>query len=472
MADRSAYIEDSLIYYSRARMYRTMQIAAVEGIKRYPEDPVYKLYYCVSLIYEDRNGEAEEGLNEIEEFPDVSLACSILLGHIQQPQDSFDNILRGKAKEHLEVAGEMAMYVTGVIFVLLNKPEKAKQFIKRVLKVPSLSKKAAVLMGWIDLLTNDGSPSKDIWKYFESSDNSSPEAVFGRAKYYERQENYTKALEYLNQAIVLFPKYPPAFVEKMKIHLVLEDWDQTLVAAQRALLLDGNNIEALRFKLMHLLTQGGKIDESGLQKQVIEATFSMAKKASELKPNDPDINAEYGYQYLFLGKAAKALSIFKTHACDRAVTGSIQCLISQGEYTRASEQIQVYEECGTDFSPETLYISAFLSDYMTSSSESVVNYLNNAVKLHLNALKGIPWSVKFYISLQPLLVRDICRLLILHVPSQVPNSKSVFGECLKLCKTVVHAIHTSCPGFLGFSTAVMLANLKMLEGFVRSLKTP
>ncbi|GFQ90578.1 tetratricopeptide repeat protein 21B [Trichonephila clavata] len=113
-------------------------------------------------------------------------------------------------------------------------------------------------MGWIDMLTNEGSPSKDVWKYFESSDNSSPEAVFGRSKYYEKQENYAKALEFLNQAIVLFPKYPPTFIEKMKIHLTLEDWDQTLVAAQRALLLDGNNIEALRFKLMHLLTQGGK----------------------------------------------------------------------------------------------------------------------------------------------------------------------------------------------------------------------
>lgn len=49
----------------------------------------------------------------------------------------------------------------------------------------------------------------------------------------------------------------------------------------------------------------------------------MAKKAAELKPNDPEINAEYGYQYLYSGKASKALSIFKTHACDRAVAGML-----------------------------------------------------------------------------------------------------------------------------------------------------
>ncbi|PRD24881.1 UNVERIFIED_CONTAM: Tetratricopeptide repeat protein 21B [Trichonephila clavipes] len=84
---------------------------------------------------------------------------------------------------------------------------------------------------------------------------------------------------------------------------------------------------------------------------------------------------------------------------------------------------------------------------------------------------GIPWSIKFYITLQPLLVGDICQLLILHVPSQVTNSKSLFGESVKLCKTVVHSVHTSCPGFLGFSTAVMLAKFKMLEGDFSCAKT-
>lgn len=63
--------------------------------------------------------------------------------------------------------------------------------------------------------------------------SSSSEAVFGRAKYFERQKNFTKALDHLNQGIVLFPKYPPAFVEKMKMHLALEDWDQAVVSAQR-----------------------------------------------------------------------------------------------------------------------------------------------------------------------------------------------------------------------------------------------
>ncbi|GIY95013.1 tetratricopeptide repeat protein 21B [Caerostris extrusa] len=202
-------------------MYRTMQIAAVEGIKRYPEDPVYKLYYY-------RNGEAEEGLNEIEGFPDVALPCCILLTHIQQPNESFDNILRGKAKEYLEVAGEMA----------------------------------SVLMGWIELLTHEGSPSKDILKYFESSDNSSPEAVFLVVlNILKDKKNYVKSPGIYESS---YSSFPPSILQ----HLLKNEnpfssrrLGSNINCCSRALLFWMENIEALRFKLMHLLTQGAKIEE-------------------------------------------------------------------------------------------------------------------------------------------------------------------------------------------------------------------
>lgn len=50
----------------------------------------------------------------------------------------------------------------------------------------------------------------------------------------------------------------------------------------------------------------------------------MAKKAAEIKPSDPEVNAEYGYQCLYLGKTSKALTLFKNNACDRAVIGEFK----------------------------------------------------------------------------------------------------------------------------------------------------
>lgn len=47
------------------------------------------------------------------------------------------------------------------------------------------------------------------------------------------RQNYSGALETVNQIIMNFPGFLPAFVKKMKLQLALQDWDQTVETAQR-----------------------------------------------------------------------------------------------------------------------------------------------------------------------------------------------------------------------------------------------
>ena len=54
-----------------------------------------------------------------------------------------------------------------------------------------------------------------------------------QAQYYEYRQNYSGALEMVNQVIVSYPGFVPAFVKKMKLLLSLQDWEQTTDAAQR-----------------------------------------------------------------------------------------------------------------------------------------------------------------------------------------------------------------------------------------------
>lgn len=54
-----------------------------------------------------------------------------------------------------------------------------------------------------------------------------------QAQYYEYRQNYSGALEVVNQVIVGFPGFLPAFVKKMKLLLSLQDWEQTVDAAHR-----------------------------------------------------------------------------------------------------------------------------------------------------------------------------------------------------------------------------------------------
>lgn len=75
-------------------------------------------------------------------------------------------------------------------------------------------------------------------------------------QYNEVRQNYSGALETVNQVIVSFPSFTPALVKKMKLLLNLQDWEQTVDAAQRyhcfVLILTLEHLVAIRFYI-HML---------------------------------------------------------------------------------------------------------------------------------------------------------------------------------------------------------------------------
>lgn len=59
------------------------------------------------------------------------------------------------------------------------------------------------------------------------------DALLGKAKYQEMRKHFAGALELTNHAIVSFPNFLPALIEKMKIQLALQDWEQAVETANR-----------------------------------------------------------------------------------------------------------------------------------------------------------------------------------------------------------------------------------------------
>ena len=57
--------------------------------------------------------------------------------------------------------------------------------------------------------------------------------MFGKAKFFEMRRNYNGALEMCNTLIVTIQNFVPGLIEKMKITLALQDWDQVVETAQR-----------------------------------------------------------------------------------------------------------------------------------------------------------------------------------------------------------------------------------------------
>lgn len=59
------------------------------------------------------------------------------------------------------------------------------------------------------------------------------DTLFGECQFYYQRHNFSHALEQANLAVASYPRFLPALVEKMRVQLALQDWDQAVETAQR-----------------------------------------------------------------------------------------------------------------------------------------------------------------------------------------------------------------------------------------------
>lgn len=84
-----------------------------------------------------------------------------------------------------------------------------------------------------------------------------PEVILGKAKVMEKNSSFIAGVEQLNHAIVLYPRFLPAFIEKMKTQACLKDWEQVVDTAFRALTIDKHCLDAQRYLILHSLAWDG-----------------------------------------------------------------------------------------------------------------------------------------------------------------------------------------------------------------------
>ena len=85
--------------------------------------------------------------------------------------------------------------------------------------------------------------------------------MFGNAKTKEALNMFTPALDSINRLLVSSPNLTCGVIEKMKLQLSTNDWDQCLEVAQRALSIDSNCVEAIRYQILEILCREGRYNE-------------------------------------------------------------------------------------------------------------------------------------------------------------------------------------------------------------------
>lgn len=502
-------------YYCYEKYFNHAVNAAAAAQRKFSHDPAYSFFHAYGILMQDQIQEALIELDTIRDSRDVSLCTLMALVYAEKKKTNPDREviqeLDAKVKEDRKSASPKSLYYAGMFLWLIRRNEKAREYIERMIKLSSGSREGIILKAWIDVTSGKDAYIRKAGKYFDEGlkERLDVFSLMGKAQYYEYRQNYSGALELVNQVIVSFPGYLPALIKKMKLLLSLQDWEQTIDAARRLLQKDKNNLEALRMLALHSLCRDGDITESvkqlsnlnssldilephnpelfyrmslaftricGRNEKVIEQTFRMVERAFSVASGDSDLATELGYQMVLQGRIKEAMKWYKTamtldETSVSALTGLIRCQLIEGQLDDAEQQLEFLTEIQQSIgkSGELLYLCAFLAVKKRRPQEDVTNLLNDAVDTHFSKLQGLPLGVEYFEKLNPDFLLEIVKEYLALCPAKPPPQGQPPAPQLQHCATLLDTVVKIVPGLL--QGVFLLAKVRYQSGDINAAQS-
>nr|XP_033800547.1 tetratricopeptide repeat protein 21B [Geotrypetes seraphini] len=496
-------------YYCQERYFYHVQSAANECLKKYGNDPVSLFFRAYGMLMQDQVQEAIREFEFIKDNQDVSLCSLMALIYAHKKSSSPDREaiqeFDVKMKESRRSAGQKALYFAGLFLWHLGRHDKAREYIDRMIKISNgSSKEGLILKAWLDLTCGKEAYAKKAVKYFDDGiqDGKDIFAMLGKAQYFEMRQNYSGALETVNQIIANYPNFIPAFIKKMKLQLALQDWEQTMETAQRLLQKDSHNIEALQMLTLHYLCREGNIHEAATKlgdlinalsqfepqnaylfykmalvfsrmcernQLILQQTQTLVERAYGLANHNADIATELGYQMILQGKVKDALKWYKAamtldETSVPALTGIIRCQLIEGQLQDADQQLEFLTEIQQSIgkSGELSYLRAVLAMKRNKKQEEVIHLLNDVLDTHFSSLQGLPLGVEYFERLNPDFLLDVIKEYLNFCPTHPPPPGQPVSPLLRHCASVLETVVKTVPGLV--LAVYLIAKVKYLAG--------
>ncbi|XP_054978983.1 tetratricopeptide repeat protein 21B [Sorex araneus] len=495
-------------YYCQERYFHHVLVVASEGMKKYANEPIFRFYYAYGTLMEGKTQEALREFEAIKNKEDVSLCSQIALiyAHKMSPNPDREAILESdaKVKEQRKGAGPKVLYYAGLFLWHIGRHDKAKEYIDRMIKMSNGSKEGQVLRAWLYITRGKEPYAKKALRYFEDGlqDGNDIFALLGKAQCLEMSQIYSGALETVNKIIMNFPSFLPAYVKKMKLQLALQDWDQTVETAQRLMLQDNQNVEALRMLTLYHLCREGNIEKAatklgnlenaldamepqngelfykitmafsrtcGRNQLILQKIQSFLEKAFSLTPQQSEVASELGHQMILQGKIKEALKWYKTamtldETSVSALIGFIRCQLIEGQIQDADQQLEFLSEIQQSIgkSAELIYLYAVLAMKKKKRQEEVINLLNDVLDTHFSHLADLPLGIQYFEKLNPDFLLEIVTEYLNFCPMQPASPGQPLSPLLRRCISILETVVRTVPGLL--QAVFLIAKVKYLSG--------
>nr|XP_026693773.1 tetratricopeptide repeat protein 21B [Ciona intestinalis] len=320
------------------------------------------------------------------------------------------------------------------------------------------------------------------------------------------QSKLPNAGKMFNQAIISFPNFTPALLERARIYLAVQDWDQMMETIGRLLVINAHYPEALRMQILYLLIHQGKYAEAvnrlgeliqvidrfepqnselyytsaklfsticGRNQSIIKQTYTLIERAVSLDSSNVDYANEMGFHLYLMGQRKDAIKCYRNamnidESSIAALLGILLCQLDENKtsgesYDDITEQldflIQLQDPNNIDH--EISYLKAVVSRMTGLPQQKVLKHLSDAENVHTSTHQMLP-SVEFFTKFNPDFKLNLVREFLKISPSEPIRHGEPIPASLSKCKNMLDSITLYVPGLL--DALYLSAKVKFLSG--------
>uniref|UniRef100_A0A8B9LSI0 Tetratricopeptide repeat domain 21B n=1 Tax=Astyanax mexicanus TaxID=7994 RepID=A0A8B9LSI0_ASTMX len=479
--------------------------STVSFLRTYPNDSVILFFKAFGALNEGHTQEAIRELTQLRDKPQTSL-CSVmalLCAHRQSetPDQEAVSELEACLKTSRRTAEDRDLYFAALLYWILGRNEKARDYVERMLKMSTTSSQGLILKGWIFLTSENEAHRSQAIRYFDGGLRDSKDVFGMMGKFFMLRQNQSCALDMISQVIASHPNFIPALVLKMNMFMSFHDWEQTAEVAERILETETHNLKALQMMtiiseakdgdmkkvimqrfmnngerlLMIIWNSGNQYNQyncyqsfiwstrlnlshtkCGHNSVVVQMLTAFVQRAVSRAPDNSAMDCELGYLLTLQGKYKEAHRWY-TKALN--IDQGSMCQLMDGQVEKASQQLDFFQEVQQSLgrSAEVSLLQAILAQKKGAAEERVVALLKEATELHLQTLRGLPHGVDY---LQRLNLNFLLQVVSMHLANsqvcflvlrQMPQYNLIKARALKGIGELTKAIQclrmlTAMPG--------------------------
>jgi tetratricopeptide repeat protein 21B len=510
MEEDAVDFKAKIFFYFRNKYYNAMIAACKDGMSKYKGEGPFRLYHALALLLNNRLEECVNELDAVKSENNVKLAAVIALMYAHKmmgvTNKKLFHQLDAQVRELRKTAEAVDFAHSGFVLFVLNKPEKALDYLDKALNIQSDLVEALVLKGWVSLHLKKSSQrvGHNVTELFESAlknNKRNLDAILGLAESYLCQNKHDEALDAVNRAVVRFPASTLPLIEKMRIQFASQDWEQAIETMNRVIKDDVDNLDAQKINILMLLCRDANYEEAAscIKKFVVaiesqehkngkvllenaqlfskicarhcdtlKETYKMVEKSLQINSEDVDSIVELGQQCLLAGRVKEAQKYYKTatkinETCLKALLGLSVCeLLENGKSDQVKKQVDFLLELEeAQNSPQLYLVRAKISD----NSDEAVIFLKKASDFQLSLVKSQYYSDRYLQQLDPDFMLDVVKEYLQYISYTDLSSKGgvrVATSAATTAQQVLKAVAKACPGL--YEASYLLAKLQYLSG--------